>query len=774
MLKTASHVFLALLWFFVPAQGRAADVAVKIELASMSLTPAPREAVLSFYRTGETPESAIRIVVADDRRVLELPEGSWEVAVSAEGYWSPPQIWNITESRDGATYPVPLWPVGFVTGKLGRDTPTAPFPGELRLRFEPVEPLRDPELPRSEVACPVEPETGAFRCALPVGHLFVSLRRPGYVPIYRPGLRLGRTMEFDFGKVTFQPGASLVGWVALDGARLEAGKGFAALRPAGGAENDPTGERKLAAAEVVATIATDGFLQFTGLAPGIYDLVVQYPEFAPLNRSRIAISARQELVLAEPLLLRKPVDLVVLVEPPTDFYGKPWKLMASLRNQEKREPLQGETDELGLWRAANSSPGRYHFLVESSDGNRFASLEQEVTDAPSAQVTIKVEAVALRGRLTLGDDPVAAELVFGTRFGSLRSTLVSDADGNFQGLLPRSGPWAIEIHSASPDLSVLKAIEAETEPDEDGFVVVDIRLPDNRVFGSVQDENGQPLAKARVNLDSWTGPVRPTTQSDDQGRFALRALDAGTAVLSAEKRSFGESWEAPGQVLQVPEEGALGPVVFRLQRSRRVRGTVTGPNGPLTGTTVRLSPLDPHYASTAPEVLTGPDGTFEVRFPAGTNRAAVSLEPPGYFFDVLRAEVSAELLVLPVATAGGTLAIEFAVGEADLQPIVLRNGLPVALGVLQRWATHGRSQIPENSVRVPRVATGDWALCGLPRAAFPALMSNPEALSQLGTLARCVSGDLPPGGELTLRFESAPEVEGDLRDSPAPRHNPRP
>ena len=72
----------------------------------------------------------------------------------------------------------------------------------------------------------------------------------------------------------------------------------------------------------------------------------------------------------------------------------------------------------------------------------------------------------------------------------------SDDEGRFHGILPREGPWKIEVQAAEPAFST--SARAEVDAGRSGKATLDIRLPDTRIFGRVVDEQGKPVARADV------------------------------------------------------------------------------------------------------------------------------------------------------------------------------------------------------------------------------------------------------------------------------------
>ena len=145
----------------------------------------------------------------------------------------------------------------------------------------PPGPAAKREIPKGQVSCPVD-DKGVFRCTLPSAPLDVAFRAAGFVPRYRWGLapRPGKVLEV--GVVELKKGASLKGWVEVEGGPIANGQCVARLFPivsTGG--GDPALVERLRRAAAESPVGADGFFQLSGIAPGSYQVEVEQPGYAP-------------------------------------------------------------------------------------------------------------------------------------------------------------------------------------------------------------------------------------------------------------------------------------------------------------------------------------------------------------------------------------------------------------------------------------------------------------------------------------------------------------
>jgi uncharacterized GH25 family protein len=113
----------------------------------------------------------------------------------------------------------------------------------------------------------------------------------------------------------------------------------------------------------------------------------------------------------------------------------------------------------------------------------------------------------------------------------------SDDEGRFHGILPREGPWRIEVQAAEPAFSTWA--RAEVDAGRAGKATLDIRLPDTRIFGHVVDEQGKPVARADVIVQAES--LNLFSLADEMGRPGGRRHGESLRLAGHPPRSSSRS-----------------------------------------------------------------------------------------------------------------------------------------------------------------------------------------------------------------------------------------
>ena len=143
---------------------------------------------------------------------------------------------------------------------------------------------------------------------------------------------------------------------------------------------------------------------------------------------------------------------------------------------------------------------------------------------------IRLPLVEVRGRVTLGDEPIAATFWFGGAYGERRIRFEPDAEGRFEGLLPEEGLWPVHLVSGAESLRLpLKPVEVKVSQGK-SFAEVEIRVP-------------TPVWPAR----SWNGC---------RGRVRAARPGAGLALVEAKGR---RAQQRRGRGLGRGGEGSASP-----------------------------------------------------------------------------------------------------------------------------------------------------------------------------------------------------------------------
>lgn len=707
--------------------------------------------------SGNAPEGSSqrieRTVALPGQLSLQLdPDKLWRLSFLAAGFWSEPR--TLQPSKGGAVR-LTAWPTGTLTGLV-----TVPrgesLPEEMSLRFEPSEGAPEVgQIPRSLGRCPVE--EGHWTCEMPAMRADLRLRATGFVShfFWNVELRAGGTRQL--GSLRLERGGSVVGRVtALDGDLSPECKVRLALSESG--ESDSTaGKERLRRLAHEEKPDERGFFHFKAVSPGSYTVSAEQPGSAPARIFPVTVMKDAETEIRSPLELTPPLALEVRLTPPVGLSGRPWKLEVL-----QLSPIPGSVDavfeglatEEGRFVQEGLPPARYAVFVKSPEGDKLAAEVFELTPATTT-LELDLPVLMVEGTLSLGDEPLSAELVFGGLFGIQRAYLVSDEKGDFVGTLPRPGEWLVYVEAEDPH--VRRSLMVDVEP-EDGVARVDLELPATRLSGQVVDSNGRPVVQALVKVFDPRIAEEVVDRTDAEGRFFFEALAEGRNVVWAGHLEAGRSAEVAVDVVE-----KLDPnLTLTLRPARTVSGRVVGPAGPVPGTLV-LAKLygetgaHPFFMESS-KATTGVDGKFEMEIPESAHRLQIIALPPGYALAPSGVtEVPERPVVISVEQASGTVVFEL--DEPFIwedrwkpRPGLWIDGAPLDRFVLQEWAAvQSINNQGKEEYRVPALPPGRVTACWA--APTPeTFRSAPEPRADI-----CQQGFLGPGDELRFRFKSKGE-----------------
>ena len=295
--------------------------------------------------------------------------------------------------------------------------------------------------------------------------------------------------------------------------------------------------------------------------------------------------------------------------------------------------------------------------------------------------------IEVRGRTVdhVSGKPVPhVEIVFRARGpGGMESPTTSGSDGRYS---IRVAPWRYLVTAFNedsfglrgPDLAVAASGRA---------VEHDIRLARlATVRGRVVDAAGAAIAGGQVTIETegpnvpYTGETiaryfgtDPATQTDERGRFELRAMP-GKALVMAEANG------AKGRAL-VPDlpVGGTTQVVVVIDATIVVVGEVVdSQRNPVGGATVHILPEDAVGAADQRTMTTGPDGVFRAER-LGPGRLTFEAEANGHGGSGLmtRKVVSGQTLEGVVLTLGQPRSISGRVLDSAGEPL---SGVDVIAG----------------------------------------------------------------------------------------------
>jgi|CXWL01.1.fsa_nt_gi hypothetical protein len=694
-------------------------------------------------RPGQTPV----ILPARLQQTVPVPLPSrWMIRFEVPGLWGQRRA-LVADGSAPPAWIFNLRPAGRVSGQL--TSRALPLPKEIGLFSE------LPSGARGETPCPLAAE-GKFDCLVPAGPQDLVLTAGAFSPVRF------RSRQLVAGKVTvlprteLQPGASLAGRVLTrDGTAIEAPPAAVVKVFRFVATSKPWVEPPQPLA--IGAIDAGGGFAFLGLEPGPVILEVSKAGFSPARVFPLELSPGAEVSLPNPLELVRPIEQVVVeVTPATDVFGLPWRvnlqrISASAGASEWEPTVEAKTDDVGRCSFAGQSPGRAILRVQDSAGNTFyKDADLWLAEGSEAWVPIALPLVEIRGEVSYGGNPLAGTLYFGGRTGERRIELASDDEGRFEGVLPDSGTWPVEVIAegistrlrvpVTPGLSKRRA-------------ELNIRLPDTLLFGRVVDSSGQPVANATVLVDSdgWSHSFR----SEGDGSFEAKALPTGRLELVAEQRLAGKpvltSDTIPAELL---EEQPVGPFELRLRSLDTVSGRLyRSGHRPVAGAVIGLhSRGGSFYADRA---ATDAEGAFTLKSDPSASEWTVTVMAPGATLMVFRHANDGSPLEIHVEEQGGDLEIELPLSSEEmfaqnLELSLARNGVELGLPWLFDWLRALGTPIargPEvKTIAAPRLAPGLYTACLGARRNFEVPGATPIG----GPEVVCRSGHLGAGGRLEL------------------------
>ncbi|NJL29385.1 MAG: carboxypeptidase regulatory-like domain-containing protein [Thermoanaerobaculia bacterium] len=665
----------------------------------------------------------------------------WQLHAKASGFWA--QSVSIGPGTGSAQLELSLLPAGVVAGKLHPPEGTV-LPQALTLKISPPPPRRGEErspIPTTELSCPIT--EGAFACVLPAGALDLKLQAGTWAPHYFWAAAIAAGHTADLGTLRLRSGASLVGWVEVAGQHAAAERPVVELKlPMMGERFDPREETRQGLRSVTQKVDERGFFQLVGLAPGGYLLTATTAGFALPEPLLVDVLADRETVLKDPITLLPMQPLEVWIEPPLGPGGAPWQVQAGKERATipvvdilAKSPASSE----GFWRSQALAPGTYRLSISDAAGSTW--YEQEVRlDAVGSPLNIEIPLIAIAGRVTRGDEPVAAIVAFGTTQGRPQIRIATNEEGEFAGYLPRDGEWPVEVVFGERD-GVVQAIEPVSieKPGGGEPAWVEIALPDTELLVRVVEGDEVPIAGANIlvlrNREQGGRRREAMSRSDENGELTLRGLSEGEILLQAKVLEKSSPW-----TLAELREGRSGAtVVLRLAEQVEITGRVFSPAGPSAGAKVVGMPGGTANGMAFwAQAVTAGDGSFTLEAPGDALWLDVVVVPPGLPVRLVRIALTQKKklsLDLQVSAQGGDLLIGEAVGSANPNapgPLALSYGDATvnALSLL-RLLAFGRIESGAEGLKLLGLEPGLYTLC----------RSSGDD---------CSSGFLPAGGRLEL------------------------
>lgn len=675
----------------------------------LGLSPAPTESVSvvlhakAFDASREPITLPFNVEPGATEPEATLPDGVvWTVEAQAAGYWSPS-----VAVASGQMARLLLHRTCRVSGVL---EPGLASQVSARLEERPggERPPTTDKLP-----CTTEKQE-RFICEVPAGDWGFSLRAIGRVPHYELEKPLPPGAELRLGTVALASGASLAGWVSADEPGWKPAGARAHVRRLGSPEALPGSPN--------VPVSKLGFIQFAGLKPGPYQVVVVQQGYSRAVRG-VEVVESLEAFLSEPLVLGKARELDLTVVPPVGPDGEPW--MVEIRDSASAAPgavIGAGTARGGSlrWRELRSGQ-RYWISLKTSAGEPWFFEEAGfVADAPVVEHTVQVDLEPVSGRVLLGERPLQAEMLFGLR-QNLRIRMSSDGEGRFLGVLPGLGKWGVRVTSA--ESGVNRDLDVDVVRTPSGSGEVEIRLDDLALSGVLVDETGTLVDRPAFVLILNPGVRGPEQVKAEGGRFRAGGLPPGDYVLSAELSDLASERIAARLVAGEDPD----PVRLVMKRKNRLSLRVVGPDGaPIPRVPVAISPGPGRLVGVTSFRWTDEAGRLDWREagPGETSQCLTLYGGSRLATRIVNAPIGPEEQTLRLDAIGGRIVTNPESAPEDV--VLFHGGCSVQRSHFARWRHED----------FPLLAPGAYTLC-------PARTYRPNEA--------CVTGVLNPMDSLVLR-----------------------
>lgn len=686
----------------------------------------------------------------EGRTELRVPPGQYIIRTEAAGFWAPDYPAHIA-SGTLPTAEVRMWPTNALMFDLRTETHEPPK--ELAIDFRGVPTVEEKiRVPAGFTTCKVLERRAT--CAVPAGRIdfrVMSIPPAPFIPEYFWDVENRGGERASLRSLSLVSGSSLIGYVRNENGEPAVGVNVD-LKTPGGSEIPPSATtvggvranvppRERRQSRLHATTNDRGFFQIRQAVPGEYRIVATDDSGASAHRT-VTLDSERETALRDFLPLERPYQLEVAIDPPVPPDGDLWSIEL-VRITPLTSMLRYAVDYGG--KAILDGVGRGQYNISVLSGRQKYFLEAFEVEEQPGPMQIKIPLLAVRGRITLGDKPLRATLIFGGDRGPRSVALESSETGEFKGVLPRQGDWIVQIEASDPPVhrrlwrvSVVAGISQEAE--------VNIQLKSARLKGRVVDETDSLVTDALITATPIASPEdSPTTFRVQTGLFDLAGMSPGMVALEA----------------QTPDQRSSEPVAVTLGESEVDVTLVVSKPIELTGRVLSSASSQPIpgallVAMAANKPLTGvgmqrtdEEGRFKLRLPPHTVVTNVAYWADGYSLDMTRAAVRANAEVILLASAiGGTLTVTLP-GADEMKgsvPVIVRGGAAMPAGGLASLRPEDRRLTLEpasSPVVIPNLAPGEYALCSMDANGFQ-LGLSPKVGSN------CSYGVLPPGGELAL------------------------
>ncbi len=729
--------------FAVPVKGgvpETVQLVVHVEFRGRADDRLPEEFTVEFLEAATRIPLVSSTTGAGDGPAVDLhaavplpAAGSvWEVEASAEGWWGP----SLIIPGDRREINLLLVPGGTVHLEVeGADRGVAMLNeddvgvvGRISTGESEAAPLLDPGYYRS--GCKVEKSPNrpwvAVRCSFARGLATdLEVLLGPFIPFRRSAVAVAH--DTDLGVVEAVRGGVVAARFRAEGREgtrfvlrpMDANSGFARLAWADGS----------------------GAVRFGGLHPGEYELgrvgstdtwsavigsLNDAVDLGDLDSSnaRLAVS-----VLAPLFVMSDDLNL---------------ELQAVARSNEGSVYRRGRVAEApvhdtgsGEWIWPDLPAGSYEVRIGDRFGNRLG--RESIEFFGDDRVVVEVDAIPLEGEIRQGGEPLEDVMVwFGGAWGTERTALRSRAGGYFEGWLPRSGHWFVEVSPAPSHCDpcegewdtadwggfrphpLREAGVIEVEPDGDGVARVEIELPaggiEGRVFHSAPTTGLSELVSgANVSVMApaddleQRDPLLPghwQATSDADGSFSVVGVPEGEYEVRATGRIGDRELRSPWIAVRVDETGELTAVDLHMEEQGRVALTVFSFQGvPIGGAQVLARAIGTYRAVSGGN--TRADGTAELRLPSAARQVEVVVRKRGMGMVAWRFDLEEGPIEIMLQDLRGSLRAPVTSSGAIISPGGVRWDTADLRAVNGAWQV----RVEGSEYVVGELAPGRWMYC---------------------------------------------------------------
>jgi RNA polymerase sigma factor (sigma-70 family) len=476
-----------------------------------------------------------------------------------------------------------------------------------------------------------------------------------------------------------------------------------------------------------AQTGADGRFTLDGLRPGTFDIVASADDRASAPTSiTVAFGATRELELVV-----QPSKATLAGRVVDDTERPVANCLVTIRGAVTRSAT---TDAAGSFRVAGLVSGVYE-VAASADGFVRASAARIVASESESQITLRVaRGVMITGTVrTSRGEPVADAAVSSSaaNLDDPRLDIKTDARGAFTlGPLPPGETFVSAFHAAHGVTEVAKlAIPIGTSPRADLVFGASAS-----VEGTVTYEGGAPARGAFIEVTHDDAPARWAIVADDNGRFVLDSLPAGSFSVAARPPV-----EAPLHTIM--NRGSWRQVEVKAHVTAQVSLVIAGGNERITGRVVDAQGAAVEGAAVWVEreagIMTGPLDPDEVRSYSWSDGSFHLDDLPRGSYTVYATHPERGTGSIANITAGSTTTLTLAASATLSGRVVDAAGKPVRAFRLE-WMWKSRSS-----------------------------PSGGYATSRAGRMFESADGtftiaNLTPTSDLTLSAETARGASGEL------------